>query len=52
MHISKELKDIRELLSLTQEDLVSIIGVLLYTISRLENEKRNKRNYFFSRKIL
>lgn len=40
MHISKELKVIRELLSLTQEDLASIIGVSLDTISRWENEKK------------
>ena len=39
MHISKELKVIREILSLTQEDLSLIIGVSLDTISRWENEK-------------
>lgn len=39
MYISKELKVIREILSLTQEDLALIIGVSLDTISRWENEK-------------
>lgn len=39
MHISKELKVIREILSLTQKDLALIIGVSLDTISRWENEK-------------
>ena len=39
MHISKELKVIRELLSLTQGDLGLIIGVSLDTINRWENEK-------------
>lgn len=41
MYISKELKVIREILSLTQEDLALIIGVSLDTISRWENEKTN-----------
>lgn len=40
MYISKELKVIREILSLTQADLASIIGVFLDTISRWENEKK------------
>lgn len=39
MHINKELKVIRELLSLTQEDLALNIGVSIDTISRWENEK-------------
>ncbi len=39
MYINKELKVIRELLSLTQEDLALIIGVSLDTISRWENGK-------------
>ena len=39
MHINKELKVIRELLFLTQEDLALNIGVSLDTISRWENEK-------------
>ena len=39
MYISKELKVIREILSLTQEELSLIIGVSLDTISRWENEK-------------
>lgn len=39
MHINKELKVIRELLSLTQEELALNIGVSLDTISRWENEK-------------
>lgn len=39
MQISKELKVIRELLSLTQGELALIIGVSLDTISRWENEK-------------
>ena len=39
MRVNKELKVIRELLSLTQEDLALNIGVSLDTISRWENEK-------------
>ena len=39
MRVNKELKIIRELLSLTQEDLALNIGVSLDTISRWENEK-------------
>lgn len=39
MHINKELKVIRELLSLTQKELSSVINVSLDTISRWENEK-------------
>lgn len=39
MYISKELKVIRKILSLTQEELSLIIGVSLDTISRWENEK-------------
>lgn len=39
MYISKELKVIREILSLTQEELSLIIGVSLDTISRWENDK-------------
>lgn len=39
MHINKELKVIRELLSLTQKELSSAIEVSLDTISRWENEK-------------
>ena len=39
MRVHKELKVIRELLSLTQEDLAFNIGVSLDTISRWENEK-------------
>lgn len=41
MRVNKELKVIRELLSLTQEDLALNIGVSLDTISRWENEKTN-----------
>lgn len=37
--INKELKVIRELLSLTQKELASIIGVSFDTINRWENEK-------------
>ena len=39
MQISKELKVIREILTLTQADIAKIIGVSLDTISRWENEK-------------
>lgn len=39
MHVSKELKVIRELLSLTQEEISLIIGVSLDTINRWENER-------------
>ena len=39
MHVNKELKVIRELLSLTQEELALNIGVSLDTISRWENGK-------------
>lgn len=39
MYINKELKVIRELLSLTQKELSSVINVSLDTISRWENEK-------------
>lgn len=59
MHISKELKVIREILSLTQEDLSLIIGVSLDTISRWENEKTDIEeknieliyNYAFEKEI-
>ncbi len=40
MHISNELKVIREVLSLTQEDLASIIGVSSDSVYRWENEKK------------
>ena len=39
MYVNKELKVIRELLSLTQKELALNIGVSLDTISRWENEK-------------
>ena len=39
MYINKELKVIRELLSLSQEEIAKMLDVSLETVNRWENEK-------------